>query len=104
MAQEKPDTKKVIKATQIAFEVERRVAKNIQRIAVDEGLTTSSQIRKSLGLTYSPPKRPRLTVSLSTEDYEILAQRYKLNAEDTLAIKRAMMEELIGRYTIEEDL
>ncbi|MFC1749025.1 hypothetical protein ACFL2V_09495 [Pseudomonadota bacterium] len=87
---------KAIKATQIAFELEQQVAAHIQQMAVKEGLTSSNQIRKLIGLSYSPPKRPRLTVSLSPDDYEMLGKKYKTDPSDTLAIKRKIMEELLG--------
>ncbi len=90
--------KKAIKATQIAFEVERKVAKKIHYLAADDGITPSSQIRKLIGLDYTPPKRPRLTVSLSDEDYKILGTRYDLPATERLEIKRRMMQELMDRF------
>lgn len=84
-----------VKATQVAFELEQKIARAIHERAAREGLTPSSQIRKLVGLPYSPPKRPRLTVSLSSEDYAMLAQKYHINQKDTLEIKRKIMEELI---------
>jgi hypothetical protein len=84
-----------VKATQVAFEMEQKVACHIRELAAREGLTPSDQIRKMIGLTYSPPKRPRLTVSLSEEDYVVLAKKYALDPHDALSIKRKMMEELL---------
>ncbi len=85
---------KSVKATQIAFEMEQQIAAHIRELAVKEGLTPSDQIRKMLGLSFSPPKRPRLTVTLSQEDYETLGKKYKLAPSDSLSIKRRMMEDL----------
>jgi len=87
-----------VKATQVAFALEQQVAQRIQTLAVTEGLTASSEIRKLLGLSYTPPKRPRLTVSLSPEDYRILAEKYKLDAANTMDIRRRMIAELIERF------
>ena len=87
--------KKVAKATQVAFDLEQKAALHIRELAAREGLTPSDQIRKMVGLSYSAPKRPRLTVSLKPEDYEILAKKYKLDAKDTLEIRRRIMDELI---------
>lgn len=84
-----------IKATQIAFEMEQKIASYIRELAVKEGLTPSDQIRKMIGLTYSPPKRPRLTVTLSEDDYGALGKKFKIDPSETLAIKRRIMEELI---------
>ena len=86
--------KKAIKATQSAFEMEQQVARTIRVKAAHEGLTPSDQIRKLLGLSYSAPKRPRLTVSLSPDDYAILGARYHIDPANTIAIKRRMMKEL----------
>lgn len=87
--------KKTAKATQIAFELEQKVALHIRELAAKEGLTPSDQIRKMIGLSYSPPKRPRLTVSLTPEDYIQLGKKYKIDPEETLKIRRKMMEELV---------
>ena len=86
---------KAVKASQIAFQLEQEVAKRISRLAVSEGLTTSGQIRKIIGLPYCVPKRPRLTVSLSEEDYKALSKKYNVDPENTLEIKRKIMNELI---------
>ncbi len=86
---------KIIRATQVAFELEQKVAQKIQELAAKDGLNSSSQIRKLIGLPYSPPKRPRLTVSLSLEDYKKLGTKYNIDANDTLEIKRMIMRELI---------
>lgn len=88
--------KESIKATQVAFELEQRIARHIREIAAREGLTPSDQIRKMIGLSYAPPKRPRLTLSLRESDYKILGQRYNLEASDTLNIRRQLMNDLIN--------
>jgi hypothetical protein len=85
-----------VRATQVAFELEQKVACHIREQAARDGLAPSDQIRKLLGLSYAPPKRPRLTVSLSAADYITLGQKYQLDPSDTLGIKRRMMQELIA--------
>ncbi len=92
---------KAVKATQVAFEMEQKVARKIHEMAAKDGLTPSSQIRKLVGLSYSPPKRPRLTISLSEEDYQILGKKYQVDPEDRLEIKRKIMGELL--ITIENN-
>jgi hypothetical protein len=85
----------LVKATQIAFEMEQEIANKIRMLAAHEGLTASDQIRKMVGLKYSSPKRPRLTISLNNDDYAVLAEKYSLPKEDMLGIKRKIVEELI---------
>ena len=85
-----------IKAVQVAFDMDERIQLSIRKQAVDAGLSPSDQIRDILGLPINKkPKRPRLTVSLAPSDYEILAQKYQLKAEQQLDIKKKLMDELI---------
>ncbi|MDX8384036.1 MAG: hypothetical protein R8M45_08140 [Ghiorsea sp.] len=86
---------KAAKATQVAFEFEQATARHIHSLAAQAGLTPSSQMRKMLGLAYSPPKRPRLTLSLSKEDYVSLGEKYAIDASQTLEIRKKMMQELM---------
>jgi len=84
-----------IRAIQVAFEFGAGVSESIRREANKNGLSTSDQIRKIIQLDVKQPIRPRLTVSLTEEDYQKLALRYHLNAENRAAIREAMRQELI---------
>ena len=88
-------SEKSIRAIQVAFEFGTGVSESIRREANKNGLSTSDQIRKIVQLEVKPPKRPRLTVSLNEEDYQKLAQRYGLDAEDKVGIREAIRQELI---------
>lgn len=86
-----------IRAVQVAFDVEQTVMEAVRLAAFQNHLSTSDQIRLLLELpTSSRPKRPRLTVSLSGADYELLSSRYQLPADDRLAIKERVTQELIA--------
>ena len=53
--------------------------------------------RKILQLPYNKrPVRPRLTVSLKPDDFELLAERYELSPEDQQAIREKVSLELIA--------
>jgi len=86
---------KVVKAVQIAFDMDSKLQYSIRRSALDEGISPSEKIRDLLELTtHKKPKRPRLTVSLSAEDYMQLGQRYNISSENQLDIKKCVIEEL----------
>lgn len=88
---------KAAKATQVAFDMDEKIQLEIRKEALEEGLSPSDKIRDILGLNINKrPKRPRLTVSLSLEDYQVLAEKYQLNAEQQLEIKRKLMDDLIN--------
>ena len=87
---------KAIKATQVAFDMDEQFQLAIRKEALDAGLSPSDQIRSILGLpTNRRPKRPRLTVSLSAEDYQALAEKYDLSPDQQLEIKKKLMDDLI---------
>ena len=85
----------VVKAVQIAFDMDTQLQYSIRRSALDKGISPSEQIRDLLDLpTHKKPKRPRLTVSLNNEDYQRLGERYKIPPEQQLEIKKLVIEEL----------
>jgi len=95
---------KAIKAVQVAFDMDEKIQLSIRKQALDAGLSPSDQIRDILGLPINKrPKRPRLTVSLAPDDYQVLAQKYGLKAEQQLEIKRKLMEELVDYVTTIEN-
>jgi len=88
---------KAIKATQVAFDMDEKIQLSIRKQAVEEGLSPSDQIRNILGLPINKrPKRPRLTVSLSSDDYILLAEKYNLSPDQQLDIKKRLMDDLIS--------
>tara|TARA_R110000803_G_scaffold65732_2_gene126933 strand:- start:16216 stop:16545 length:330 start_codon:yes stop_codon:yes gene_type:complete len=88
---------KAVKAVQVAFDMDEKIQLAIRKQALEGGISPSEQIRDILGLpTNKRPKRPRLTVSLSSEDYQLLAEKYDLQAEQQLEIKKKLMDDLIN--------
>jgi len=87
---------KAAKATQVAFDMDVKIQLEIRKEALEAGLSPSDKIRDILGLpTNKRPKRPRLTVSLSEDDYQLLAEKYQLSSDQQLEIKRKLMDDLI---------
>lgn len=94
---------KAAKATQIAFDMDEKVQLEIRKEALEAGLSPSDKIRDILGLpTNKRPKRPRLTVSLSQDDYQVLAEKYQLNADQQLEIKKKLMDDLINHVSLQQ--
>ncbi|QOL26924.1 hypothetical protein LP316_06425 [Thalassotalea sp. LPB0316] len=87
---------KAAKATQVAFDMDEKIQLAIRQEALTQGLSPSDQIRHILGLPINRrPKRPRLTVSLSADDYQVLGEKYDISPSEQLEIKKKLMEELI---------
>ncbi len=85
---------KAIKAIQMAFDLDEKIQYIIRREALDMDINPSERMRQILGLnTNKLPQRPRLSISLKPEDFDILANKYQVDASDKRAIKqRASME------------
>ncbi len=94
--------KKAIKATQVAFDISTEAQKNLKLMASHNGLSPSDQMREILGLPRKKPVRPRLTISLTVEDYEVLANFYGLSPQDKLAIKERAAKEIIANVMKED--
>lgn len=89
-----------LRAVQVAFDVEQDVIEAVRAAAFENNVSTADQIRQVLKLaTANRPKRPRLTVSLTADDYVQLGARYQVNPEDRLQIKERVTNELIGFST-----
>lgn len=89
--------KHAIKAVQVAFDVSVEAQRAIKQAALNNNLNPPDQIRKILGLSYSKkPVRPRLTVSLKNEDFEILAEKYGLDPKDQNSIRERVAQELLS--------
>jgi len=94
---------KVVKAVQVAFDMDEKIQLAIRKEALEAGLSPSDQIRDILGLpTNKRPKRPRLTVSLAPADYELLAEKYNLPVDQQLDIKKKLMDDLIDHVNQEK--
>jgi hypothetical protein len=88
---------KAVKAVQVAFDMDEKIQLAIRKQALEAGISPSEQIRDILGLPINKrPKRPRLTVSLSADDYTLLAEKYALSSEQQLEIKKKLMDDLIN--------
>ena len=86
---------KSIRAVQVIFELEQAHSKALRIKAIQNDLSYSDQIREILDLPRKKPVRPRLSVSLSEEDYTLLAKRYKLKSTDKEKIREKMKQDLI---------
>ena len=88
--------KKAVKAVQVAFDLGQEVSHHIRYEALQKGINPPDRIREILGLPVnSKPVRPRLSISLTEEDFAILADKFKVPMQDKLRIRRMAAEKLI---------
>lgn len=87
-----------IKKMQLAFEFADMIEKKLKQDALDNGISASSQLRKILNLHYDQPLKPRLTISLTEDDREILAKRYDIDANDRAYIRLGISREIEAYY------
>jgi len=83
---------KQIKKMQLAFEFGSKIEKGLKLEALNNSLSPTAQLRKILSLPGVVPVKPRLSVTLSDEDLNILAERYHIDPND-----RAFMRLNISR-------
>jgi hypothetical protein len=88
--------KKAVKAVQIAFDLGQEVSDHIRLQALKKGINPPDRIREILGLPVnSKPIRPRLSISLTDDDFALLAHQFGVPATDRLRIRQIAAERLI---------
>ena len=98
------EERRAIKAVQIAFDVGDEVQYLIKREALDQGINPTDRIRQILGLPVSKkPVRPRLSISLSETDFQILGERFDVEPGDRLALRQMAAERLIAHMRDAKD-
>ncbi len=86
---------KSLRAVQVIFELGLEQSRTLRINAIEQDLSPSDYIREIIGLPRKKPIRPRLSISLSNEDYQILADRYDLTADKKEQIREKIKEELL---------
>ncbi|MCF6204816.1 MAG: hypothetical protein L3J59_14300 [Methylococcaceae bacterium] len=89
---------KSIRAVQVIFELEQEEFRALRIKAIEKNLSPSDYIREVIGLPGKKPIRPRLSISLSEDDYMVLADRYNLNADEKDKIRARIKLELIKNH------
>ena len=85
-----------MRAVQLAFDVGDEVNDQIRLEALEEGINPPYRVRQILGLQVnSKPVRPRLSISLSEVDFEMLAEKFSVLPSDRLRIRQLAAEKLI---------
>lgn len=87
---------RTVRAVQIAFDVGEEVQYQIRREALDLSINPPDRIRQILGLPVNnKPVRPRLSISLSPEDFLLLAETFDVDPSDRIAIRHLAAQRLI---------
>ncbi len=90
-------SEKQIQTTQISFEFDQMIERQLKQEALESDHSPSTQLRIILGLPVGTPIRRRISVSLSAEDKKILSQRYNIDINDN-DIMRAIIRKEITKY------
>ena len=91
---------RVVKAIQVAFDLSEEAQLQIRTEALNLGINPSDRVRQILGLPVHPrPKRPRLSISLSPKDFQLLSEKFKVNGQDRATIRQKATESLLTYTT-----
>ncbi len=94
---------KAAKAVQVAFDLGQEVSHHIRYEALEKGINPPDRIREILGLPVnSRPVRPRLSISLSENDFMLLAEKFGVEASDRLRIRQIAAEKLVAHLARNE--
>ena len=88
--------RQAVKAVQVAFDLGHEVSYLIRSEALERGINPPDRIRQILGLPVSSkPIRPRLSISLTEEDFAHLAKEFGVDPSDKLKVRQMAAEKLL---------
>jgi len=94
----KPDwskEEKAVQAVQMAFDLSNDIQRAFRVSAALQDMAASDMVRKVLQLPYKKGRaRPRLTITLKDEDFELLARKYGIDPQDRATIRQHVSEDL----------
>ena len=88
----------VLKKIQLQFEFQQEINKHLNHDAAESNIKPSDIIRKLVGLPYKKIQRTRVGLSLTKDDLNALAKRYKIDSLNESEIKRRVLEEVNLHY------
>jgi len=88
----------VLKKMQLHFTFSPQIFRQVKLDAADENINTSDVLRKILGLNHEKSVRPRIGLSFTPEELDLLAKRYSLSISDTKAIRQKVVDEVASHY------
>ena len=83
-----------VKAVSVAVDLSEEIARKLRVEAALNDLSPQDQLRKTIGLPFKKPQRPRISLSLRPGDYDYLGKRYGLAEDARNEIKKAILAEL----------
>ena len=89
----------VLKKMQLHFTFNATTFRQVKVQAAKENMNTSDVVRQIIGLSFEKNVRPRIGLSFSQKELQILAERYKLPKNDLKSIKIKVVEEVGNHYS-----
>ena len=79
---------------QLHFEFQQSLMKKIRTAAAEANLSYSDYVRKIVGLSYPKIQRPRISLSFSSDDLQLLAERFGESEASPQQLKQRVIDEV----------
>ncbi len=99
MSQKWQAEQKVLKKLQLHFTFNATTFRQLKHQAAQQNMNTSDVVRQIIGLSYEKNVRPRIGLSFSLQELNLLAKRYELSVDDVKSIKTRVVEEVGKHYS-----
>jgi hypothetical protein len=77
---------------QLSFDFDESVMSKIKEISIRDGISPNDVVRRVIGLDVNPPKRPRISLSITQSELEKLSGEMDVNVNDSSKLKRNIKE------------
>lgn len=88
---------------QLSFDLNDELMAKIKEIAIRDGISPNDVVRRSIGLSVNPPKRPRISLSMTSNELEQVSKNLKLDPENTSELKKSIKNALEKECESKED-
>ena len=93
----------ILKKQQFNFELMPTVYRELRIDAAEKGDSPNNVIRSVLGLKVTPPVRPRVGISLTSDEINTLAQQFDVDPNDRRSLLKKATEAIQRHYQQQQD-
>jgi hypothetical protein len=77
---------------QLSFDLNDELMAKVKEISIRDGISPNDVVRRAIGLDVNPPKRPRISLSMTMTELEKVSNKMNLNPENATQLKQGIKE------------
>lgn len=88
---------------QLSFDLNEDLMAKVKAIAIRDGISPNDVVRRAIGLDVTPPKRPRISLTMTMDELDKVSSEMNLDPENSSQLKRVIKEAIASECEKESD-